>query len=80
MRPAQEARYVVPRQAIREGRVFIADAENRLRIRPVTVDYVQGDDAILQEGVATGDRVVVTDLVPAIEGMLLAPETETATR
>lgn len=76
--PPQEGRLVVPRQALHGGRVYIADADDRLRIRHVTVDYVQGDDAVLAGGVAAGDRVVVTDLVPAIEGMLLLPETEVA--
>ena len=78
--PPQADRFVVPRQSIREGRIFVADEENRLRIRPVKVDYHQGDDAILLEGVKAGDRVVVTDLVPAIEGMLLAPQVEAAAR
>lgn len=78
--PPHEDRFVVPRQAIHEGRIYIADKDNRLRIRPVTVDFNQGDDTILMKGVEAGERVVVTDLVPAIEGMLLAPEVETAGR
>ncbi|WP_462328067.1 efflux RND transporter periplasmic adaptor subunit [Desulfobaculum sp.] len=69
-------RVVVPRSAVREGRVNVVDAENRLRFRPVRVDMVQGDVAALLEGVAPGEQVVITDLVPAVEGMLLDPRVD----
>lgn len=65
---------VVPRAAVRDGRVFVADEENRLRIRPVEVRAVQGDEALIADGLAIGDRVVLSDLSPAIDGMLLAPQ------
>lgn len=71
-RPYRE-RIVVPRAAVRAGRVYVAGVENRLVIRPVTVEFVQGEEAILASGLAAGERLVVTDIIPAIEGMLLAP-------
>ena len=46
----------------------------------VEVAFVQGQDAILESGLVAGDRVVLTDLVPAIAGMLLAPQDEAAAR
>jgi hypothetical protein len=66
-------RIVVPRASIRAGRVYIAGVENRLVIRPIVVEFVQGEEAILASGLAAGERLVVSDLIPAIEGMLLAP-------
>ncbi|MHC4817697.1 MAG: efflux RND transporter periplasmic adaptor subunit [Planctomycetota bacterium] len=71
-RPYRE-RIVVPRAAVRAGRVYVAGVENRLVIRPVTVEFVQGEEAILASGLVAGERLVVSDLIPAIEGMLLAP-------
>ena len=73
-------RVVVPRAAIRAGRVYLAGVENRLVIRPVVVEFVQGEEAILTSGLETGERLVVSDLIPAIEGMMLAPQPADASR
>jgi multidrug efflux pump subunit AcrA (membrane-fusion protein) len=66
----------VPRAAIRAGRVFLIGEQNRLEIRPVTVEFRQGEEAVLSSGLNGGERLVVTDLIPAIEGMLLDPQPE----
>jgi RND family efflux transporter MFP subunit len=66
-------RIVIPRAAIRDGRAFVADSENRLRVRAVDVRATQGDSALIAGGLAFGERVVLSDLPAAIEGMLLAP-------
>ncbi len=73
--PLAEQR-VVPRGAVRDGRVFVANAENRLESRRVKVRAFQGADALIAEGLEFGDRIVVSDLSPAIEGMLLEPIAE----
>lgn len=69
--------FVVPRVALHpeagQSVVYVADAEDRLVRRPVETSVVQGDLAVLAAGLAAGERVVVTDLIPAIDGMLLAP-------
>ncbi|NQV98548.1 MAG: HlyD family efflux transporter periplasmic adaptor subunit [Rhodospirillales bacterium] len=69
-------RIVIPRSAVHDGHVYIQNAENRLEIRPVKTGLVQGDLASPLEGVAAGDRVIVSDLSPAIEGMLLVSTTD----
>lgn len=71
-RPIHDA-IIIPRAAIRDGKVYIADEENRLRIRPVTVRAEQGAKALISGGIAPGDRLVLSELSPAIEGMLLDP-------
>jgi multidrug efflux pump subunit AcrA (membrane-fusion protein) len=68
--PAREA-LVLPRRAIHEGRVYLADADDRLEIRPVDIQLTQGDLAVVRGGLQPGERVIVTDLVPVIEGMPL---------
>jgi multidrug efflux pump subunit AcrA (membrane-fusion protein) len=69
-----EAAIVVPRAALHGGRLYIVGSENRLEIRPVALGLVQGDLAVIKNGLEAGTRVVVSDLIPAIAGMLLAPK------
>ena len=69
---------VIPRIALHDAGsgtpvVYLAGADDRLLRRPVAPGPAQGDVVVIEEGLAPGERVVVTDLVPAIEGMLLAP-------
>ena len=63
----------IPRAAVREGRVFVVNAENRLEIRPVKVRARMRDLVIIGEGLKAGERIVLSDLVPALEGQLLKP-------
>jgi multidrug efflux pump subunit AcrA (membrane-fusion protein) len=72
--PVQTA-LVVPRKAIHEGRVYIANAEDRLVIRPVEINLVQGDLVVIRSGIEIDERVIVTDLTPVIEGMPLQVST-----
>ena len=69
----QPARVVVPRAALRDGRLLVADAEDRLSIRKVKIAFRQTNFAVVGTGLAAGERVVVSDLIPAVDGMLLAP-------
>ena len=64
-------RIVVPRAALHEGQVYTVGADNRLQIKPVKVDVVQGNLAVIAEGLSPGDQIVVSDISPAIDGMLL---------
>ncbi len=64
-------RLVVPRSAVRAGTVWVADDDNRLRRRNVKTLFSQGEISVIAEGLEPGERVVVSDLVPAVEGMLL---------
>ena len=70
----RERQIVIPRSALHQGRVYLVDEQSRLVTRPVKVDFTLGDELCLAEGVAAGDTLVLTDLVPALEGMLLAPQ------
>ena len=62
---------VVPRKAVHQGRVYIANNENRLEIRSVEVLLIQGDLMVISSGIDQGERVIITDLIPVIEGMPL---------
>jgi multidrug efflux system membrane fusion protein len=62
---------VVPRAAVHDGRVYVADKDDRLEIRPVRTGLSQAGLVVVDEGLSAGDRVVVSDLLPAIPGMKL---------
>jgi len=59
--PSPKPLLVVPASAVHEGAVYrIADGQ-RLERRRVQVAFEQGDLAVVQSGLAPGDRVVVDD-------------------
>lgn len=64
---------VIPRSALRNGRAYVIDGDSRLDIRQVTKKYDQQDLSIIENGLADGDRLVLTDIIPAVQGMLLKP-------
>ena len=71
--PAQPGRVIVPRTAIRNGTVFLADEQNHLQSQATEVLFNQGGFSVIQSGIKAGDKVVLTDLIPAVPGMLLSP-------
>ena len=75
---SQAPRVVLPRSAVRGGVVLVADQENRLRRRKVELLFSQGSTSVIASGLSAGERVVVSDLVPAVEGMLLHVQTDEA--
>lgn len=69
---------VVPASAIhasdtQEETVYLATDDNRLERRPVTTSWSQRDLAVITDGLQPGERLVLDDLVPAIDGMPLQP-------
>ncbi|MES9879176.1 MAG: HlyD family efflux transporter periplasmic adaptor subunit [Candidatus Sedimenticola sp. PURPLELP] len=63
---------VIPVSAIHNGKVYIANSENRLEIRQVKTAFKQGGAAIIAKGLEAGEWLVVSELT-AQEGMLLEP-------
>jgi multidrug efflux pump subunit AcrA (membrane-fusion protein) len=67
----QRMAMVIPRKAMHQGRVYIADANDRLKIRAVEIQFGQEDVVVVRGGLDEGERVIITDLTPVIEGMPL---------
>jgi RND family efflux transporter MFP subunit len=68
----REARDVVvlPRAALRDGdRVFVIDADERLRFRDVDVVRRQRDRAVIGAGLASGEQVCISPIVAPVDGM-----------
>jgi RND family efflux transporter MFP subunit len=94
-RPRTE-RLVIPRLALSDGvmeecigqaagcarkaRVYLVDEASRLEIREVQVGLFQDEYLVIERGLAAGDRVVVSDLLPGIQGMLLQPVEDEAAK
>lgn len=78
-----EGRFALPRSAlhgdVNQDVIYICTPENRLEIRKVTPELSMADLVVLKEGVADGELLVLSDLVPAIKGMKLLPEKDPET-
>ena len=70
--PQREA-MVIPRKAIHQGRVYVANDDKRLEIKPVEIQQRQDDLVVISSGLQEGDQIIISDLVPVIEGMPLTP-------
>jgi RND family efflux transporter MFP subunit len=62
---------VIPRTALHEDKVYLLNKENRLEIRKVETAIIQAEFVSISSGLAGGDKLIVSDLIPAIDGMLL---------
>ncbi|MCK5649034.1 MAG: HlyD family secretion protein [Gammaproteobacteria bacterium] len=74
--PAREL-LVIPRKAIHQGRVYVANENNLLEIRPVNIVHKQGQLVVISGGVnqviKEGEKIIITDVIPVIDGLPLNP-------
>ncbi len=63
--------FVIPRNAIHEGELFIVNKENKLERRILKPSLIQGKMALFEEGLNIDEKIIVSDLFPAISGMSL---------
>ncbi|MBF0381973.1 MAG: efflux RND transporter periplasmic adaptor subunit [Magnetococcales bacterium] len=75
---SQPQRLVVPRNSVRGGILLVVNEQQRLQRRKVGVLFNQGSLSIIKNGLKPGEQVVVSDLVPAVEGMLLHSQIDSA--
>lgn len=69
----QPDQILIPRAALHDGKIYKVNADDRLVITPVEILYSQGNIAVIASGLAAGERIVLSDLIPAIDGMKLDP-------
>jgi len=62
---------IVPRTAVRQGRVYVMNKENRLETKKVEVLFSQNGASVIKGNLNEGDKIIVSDLIPAVNGMLL---------
>lgn len=64
----------LPRAAIRDGdNVLVVDAENRLRFRQVDIMRIEYDEVLVKGGLESGERVCISPMQVAVEGMEVQP-------
>lgn len=68
---------VIPRKAVHQGRVYIANTDNTLSIRDVDIQLIQAELVVVSNGLEEGEHVIITDMIPVIEGMPLLVTTAT---
>ena len=71
--PAQPT-LVVPRKAIHQGRIYIAAEDNKLKVQPVHILFLQGDMVVLdgeRDAHLAGKKIIISDVVPVMEGLPL---------
>jgi len=66
--------FVIPRSALHEGYLYLVNHENRLERRKVEIDFSQTNFHVIKRGLKSGEQIVVSDLIPAVDNMLLEPE------
>jgi RND family efflux transporter MFP subunit len=65
----------VPRGALHDNdTIWTVDEENRLHIREVDIIRRERDEVLVRSGLNAGERIVLTNLTGAAEGMLLRPQ------
>ena len=62
---------IIPRMALHENKVYLLNKESRLQINEVKTGIVQPEYVSITSGLVEGDKLIVSDLLPAIKGMLL---------
>ncbi len=69
--------YAVPRDALHEDQLFLADDDKQLVRRAMPEAQLQGNLALYESGLQQGEWLIVSDVFPAIPGMLLKPIVDT---
>lgn len=67
----------IPDSAVHDGNiVYLRNADGRLELREVSIDWRQDGLTMLKDGIAAGEEVILDDLMPAIPGMIVTPAEE----
>jgi len=69
---------IIPRSALRAGQVMLVGDDNRLLLHDIKPYLVQGDIAVIREGLPVGSRIVVSKPAVVMTGLLLDPREDTA--
>ncbi len=79
--PTIKEKFVLPRRALRDNQtVWVADSDGLLQIRPVEVVRLEREEVVIGQGLETGEKVVLTTLTGAVDGMKLRVAAERGTQ
>ncbi len=63
--------WVVPERAVHGDKIYLLNNESRLAIVPITVLYRRDNLVVIDGELEQGQKLILNDLLPAIDGMLL---------
>ncbi|MEZ9646633.1 efflux RND transporter periplasmic adaptor subunit [Vibrio sp. 10N.261.52.C2] len=63
--------WVLPERALHGDKIYLMDDNSRLKMVNVEVLYRRDNQVVVSGELQTGDKLVLNDVLPAIEGMLL---------
>jgi multidrug efflux pump subunit AcrA (membrane-fusion protein) len=69
---------VVPRSVLRGNRIPVVGPDQRLLLPQVVIDSLHPRFAVLKSGLEPGTKVVLSELLPAVKGMLLTSQLDPA--
>ena len=66
--------FVLPRSAVRKNNnILVVDADNKLRFREIDTLRLYQDTILINGGLAAGERVCISPVQTAVDGMLVDP-------
>lgn len=71
--PSARKRLIVPRNAIHNSHLYVINSESRLEKRKVKIEFAQPGYSVISQGISEGEQIVSSELVAAVNGMLLSP-------
>ncbi|SEP17950.1 hypothetical protein SAMN04490248_1336 [Salinihabitans flavidus] len=72
--PPGPPRIAVPTSALHEGRtVYLRDESGLLELRDVALGWRQDGMAVITDGLAPGEELILDDIVPALPGLRVIP-------
>ncbi|MGR5237171.1 efflux RND transporter periplasmic adaptor subunit [Vibrio alfacsensis] len=63
--------WVIPERALHGDKIYIMGEDNRLQLVTVEVLYRRDNQVVIEAEIEQGQRLIINDLLPAINGMLL---------
>ena len=63
----------IPRFAMHENQVYVITKKNRLKRITLTNLQYQGDLVLTNSSLQQGDKIITSDVFPAVDGMQLIP-------
>ncbi|TFH89518.1 efflux RND transporter periplasmic adaptor subunit [Vibrio ouci] len=63
--------WVIPERALHGDKIYLMDDESKLQIKTVNVEYRRDNQVVIDGDLNQGDKLILNDLLPAINGMLL---------
>lgn len=69
-----DSQIVIPSSALNNNAVYVIADDSRLEVRPVKTAFAIAPYTVIAKGLKPGEKIVTSELITAVEGMLLAPQ------